>query len=310
MAQELYYTSARKGLKPGTRGFCTVAHTQGMQPGTVRLLERLSAYKTVFGDHRGESVMNPVSVSHHRTVVRHETVSIMSRVGPAGRDHTNRDNKLAHHILLSKQERAPGGPAWLAQQGVFAEEWLGEPRFIPEPLELPVGDIQPGVAETWGRVTGDPGWAGVLSNSFETNPNRPAYLVFEPGMDMLTLLAEAVATLTTAKRWLVTFNTYFTQLPVGMTCSWRCCLPDFPRLRDPRYLSGVLVIDFRKKLGEPPPSHAVKVARGEAEAKAPRRRHPGERRIEAADTGFVAMRNRFRQTLNIRPGPSKERKNS
>lgn len=303
MAQELYYTSALKGLKPGTRGFCTVAHTAGMPPATVRLLESLSSYKTAFAEHGGESALNPVSISHLRAMIGHETVSILSRIGPAGSDHTNRDNKFAHHLLLNKAERPPAGPAWLARQAIFKDEWDAPPKLIDEPVVLPTGDAPAAIAEAWGRLTGDPGWAGVLAHSFEAAPAKPVYVVFAAGCDPLPLLAEAVALLPVAKRWLVTFNTYFTQLPAGMACSWRCCLPTLPQLRDPRLAAGALIVDLTQPLGSPPESHAVKVARGEAQPLAPRSRvvRRGDDGDRPSTTDFVAMDNRFREKLAMRP---------
>ena len=48
MAHELIYTSAERGLRPGTRGYCTVAYTHGMMPQTLQLLEALSAYRSMY----------------------------------------------------------------------------------------------------------------------------------------------------------------------------------------------------------------------------------------------------------------------
>jgi hypothetical protein len=41
MSQELHYTSVPRGLKPGTRGFCTVAVTPQMPGPLVERLENL-----------------------------------------------------------------------------------------------------------------------------------------------------------------------------------------------------------------------------------------------------------------------------
>ncbi len=51
MSQELHYTSVPRGLKPGSRGFCTVGLTPHM-PGTlVDRLEALSGYQPIFSPH-------------------------------------------------------------------------------------------------------------------------------------------------------------------------------------------------------------------------------------------------------------------
>jgi hypothetical protein len=48
MSQELIYTSAPRGLKPGTRGFCTVVSTQQMSQPLAERLESLSGYRHVY----------------------------------------------------------------------------------------------------------------------------------------------------------------------------------------------------------------------------------------------------------------------
>ena len=48
MTQELFYTSAPRGLKPGSRGFCTVMSTAGMAKNLADRLEALSGYRHVY----------------------------------------------------------------------------------------------------------------------------------------------------------------------------------------------------------------------------------------------------------------------
>ncbi|MGV2333984.1 MAG UNVERIFIED_CONTAM: hypothetical protein LVR18_07650 [Planctomycetaceae bacterium] len=45
MIEEILYTSAPKGLKPGSHGFCTVNSTIGMAQTTAERLEALSGYR-------------------------------------------------------------------------------------------------------------------------------------------------------------------------------------------------------------------------------------------------------------------------
>lgn len=45
MLQEIVYTSAPKGLRTGSSGFCTVAATEGMSLRMIQLLESLSSYR-------------------------------------------------------------------------------------------------------------------------------------------------------------------------------------------------------------------------------------------------------------------------
>ena len=104
MAQELIYTSAKRGLRPGTRGFCTVAYTRGMRPESIQLLESLSAYKGLYAAHDPRAMRSPVAFSHYRYKVAARNVSVLSRIGTTGADHTLRTNKVAHHVVLSNRE--------------------------------------------------------------------------------------------------------------------------------------------------------------------------------------------------------------
>ena len=42
--------------------------------------------------------------------------SVLSRVGPAGLDYSDRTNLFAHHVVLDADELPRGGPAWLLRQ--------------------------------------------------------------------------------------------------------------------------------------------------------------------------------------------------
>ena len=94
--------------------------------------------------------------------------------------------------------------------------WQGEPRFLTAGRIPPRGEQPGGIARAWQELTGDAGWAGVLAESFLADPHRPAFLIFEPGMELLPLFAEALALLPAESRWDVDFSTYFTKLPQGL----------------------------------------------------------------------------------------------
>src|SRR5688500_8496997 len=131
MALELVYTSAERGLKPRSHGFCTVAMTRGMAAGLAERLESLSGYRAHFPPTDAEAAENPVHYSDCRFSVGGRTVPVLSRVAFAGFDHTGRSNKIAHHVALGPEELALEGPAWVARQsGFFMESWAGESRLI------------------------------------------------------------------------------------------------------------------------------------------------------------------------------------
>ena len=62
MSQELHYTSVPRGLKPGSRGFCTVGMTPHMPGPLVDRLEALSGYQPFFPPHDPSAALNPVVV--------------------------------------------------------------------------------------------------------------------------------------------------------------------------------------------------------------------------------------------------------
>ena len=64
---------------------------------------------------------------------------------------------------------------------------------------------------------GDAGWAGG-AESFSNDPAKPAYLIYRPGTNVLELFDEALSLLPPEQRWNVTFSTFFTDLPLNLTC--------------------------------------------------------------------------------------------
>ncbi len=84
--EELVYTSAPRGLQPGSSGFCTVEMTAGMSPDIMDSLESLSAY-----DNDPAKVTNWM---HIRLQTVHGTRHVLSRVGPVEGEFSGRTNKL------------------------------------------------------------------------------------------------------------------------------------------------------------------------------------------------------------------------
>lgn len=245
MSLELLYTSSPKGLQTGSRGFCTVACTQGMPTPLIEKVESLSGYRPLFPPSDAKALQNPIAWSHVRLLLGGKSYSVLSRVCFAGLDYTDRTNKFAHHVLLEAHELPAGGPAWLLRQPAFLESrWDGQVRWIPSGRAVPRGDQPPAVCKEWQRLTGDAGWAGAVAESFLKNPDRPVYFLFEPGMDLLPLVAEALALLPPDQRWNVGFSTYMTGLPTGMTCPWRGVPRASEDAATARRLPGALVIDL------------------------------------------------------------------
>lgn len=254
MALELVYTSAPKGLKAGSSGYCTVACTASMPPSQVDLLESFSGYKALFDGGGQDEGRNPVCFSHYRPRIAGKTLSVLSRVSSYGFDYSGRTNKLAHHVIVDPGEQVVGGPAsLLLKSGFMVTQWSGDARLLPNPKNVPNISPPRGPARQWEKVTGDAGWAGVLAQGFTGPESAPVYLIIEPGMDALTLIYEASLILRPELRWQVTFSSYLSTLAANTSCHWRCCLPDSPILAEARRARSGLVIDLRRgrELGIP-----------------------------------------------------------
>lgn len=290
MAQELYYTSAPAGLRPNTRGFCTVAASSALRcaGGLAERVEALSTYRHHFtnqaggaasgsaGEQGGAGGENPVAWAHWLLSLGGKEHHVLSRIADAGLDYTQRTNAFAHHLVLDNSELPPGGPAWLARQpGVMATTWNKQveelaPNAVLARLRTAGGlggvgaSGGAGVCLQWQRWLGDAGWAGFLIDAFIKQPTRPAFLIFGAGQgggaggigdQLLGLLGEAIALLPPAQRWQVTFNTYFTSLPPGTTCLWRCCLAGSPAAASVQHGmggGGALVLDLTDPQRLPP----------------------------------------------------------
>lgn len=242
MSQELLYTSAPRGLKPGSRGFCTVLSTQGMPAPLATAAEALSGYRPVYPSNDERAARNPVVYSHLKMQAAGKSWHVLSRIADYGLDYSQRPNKLAHHVILDNQsERLPGGPAnLLMMSGFMRDEWQGEPKVVALKPVTREPRSHTGVCERWKELTGDAGWAGVLAESFLKDPERLVILLFEPGQEILPLFAEAISLLPIERRWDVTFSTYFTNLATGTTCIWRAMINDSKEARESlRFVSAI-----------------------------------------------------------------------
>ena len=236
MSLELYYASAPRGLKPGSRGFCTVARSDGMQAPVVERLESLSNYEPLFAQGPAAE-QNPVAWSHWRIPVGTRSRSVLSRVAFVQADYTGRPGKFAHHVLLETSEQHPAGPAWVIRQpGVMREAWVEEPRLLQaRAITAPAAQ----------QTDDPPDWSRALADAFLTDAARPAYVIYRPGADLLGGLHDALAMLPPQARWQVTFNTYYTELPAGLACAWRLVVADTPAGRTAARSAGkALVLDL------------------------------------------------------------------
>lgn len=249
MIFELIYTSYPKGLRTGTSGFTSVAHTAGMPSYYIQLCESLSGYEYLFPLGHPLYDRNPVAYSHYRFSVKNKDISILSKIVAFGKDYTGRENKLAHHIVLQDEDRVVCGPARsMMHGGLFVKDWSKDPCLLPaERIRLPNDIPESYHAKHWQEIYGDAGGAGILAQSAIENLNIPSFIVFKPGMMILPLMAESLALIPPEKRWRVTFNTYFSVKPIDSDCHWRCCVADSNCLLTHEKYPTALLIDLTQK---------------------------------------------------------------
>ena len=254
---ELIYTSVPQGLKENSSGFCSVAWTAGMPANLIPPLEQLSAYRALypFGDPKYER--NPVAVAYQRIRYGGSTLSVLSRIAAAGLDYSGRNNKIAHQILLEKEELAAPNfsPVALCRKShTFVTEWNRPPEELsPRRIVAPRELLRP--ANHWARYAGRPEWAGFIAEQFLRNPSKAVYVEYPEGVpasDLLLLIAETVSLLTPEQEADFSFNTYFTSLPNGGTCFLRFCPENSPAIRSAERIASNPIIRLLKKNELPP----------------------------------------------------------
>ncbi len=263
MAFELIYTSNPTGIRAGSSGFCTVAHTNSMPKPLITILEGLSGYNPLYPHYDPQAWNNPVSYAH---CIR-DNYHILSRVCFNGTDYTQRSNKLASHIVIDEMEvcTLQGGPSSVFfVDGIFKDaNWQIKPEIYEKPLILPQMSLKGARCQTWEKVTGDAGWGGVLAENYLSKPDKNTYIVYAPEqhIEILKLIHEALALLPEAVRWNVSFNTYCTNIPAGITYLWRCCLVGSDMIAKARHLGTDVIIDISQPLPRATGNELVAFAR-------------------------------------------------
>lgn len=261
MNAELLYTSAPQGLKQGSRGFCTVLSTVGMPLNIATKLESLSGYRHLYPSGTPDATKNPVSYSHLKLSVGGRMISVISRISDYGLDYSQRTNKLAHHIVVDAPLPNCGPAALLADPSIMRTQWDGNCVNVPTPPALSATALEPGPCNTWGAITGDAGWGGVLANAWLNPSSKPIFVVFseDQSVQVLSLIEEAIALLPPAKRWQATFGTYVTNLPPDVECKVRCVVAGSEEAR--MASARGVVINLTQAIEPAPQSEAVLAAR-------------------------------------------------
>ena len=291
MALELVYTSAMHGLRPGTSGFCTVAMSRGMPPALVPVLESLSGYRQADSGH-GTDVL-----AFWRIEMPGGVAHVLSAVGPAPPDHTQRTNKIAAYLVLRPDELSPAGPAWLlGRPGLLRRAWSGPASWLEDQVAVPRSDSSgPRVCSAWKRAAGDAGWAGTVASAFLREQSRPIHVVLPPTVAALELADEVICLLPPWARWRATFSTHFLRPVAGVPCALRFCVEGTEAAESARR-SKVMLVDLVRGVGPAPDGRHARMARsGIDEQEGATARSAGERRAvgsPGAHKAPAAARNR------------------
>lgn len=199
MPLQLIFTSAPRGLIAGRSGFCTVARHATL---SERLTQQLEALGTPHDAAEGETF------TFRRLEAGSQTWYVLSRFVARGLDYSQRDNRLAHHVVFTAEEAAvlPPPAALALRWNDWKETWSEEPTWLKEdsrPLPLASHPVLTPAAG-WREFAGTGAKAAWLVNASGAatvsllNPPNSAQL--------LRLLAESSALLGRAA-WSATFTT-------------------------------------------------------------------------------------------------------
>lgn len=305
MSFEIVYTSVRRGLRTGSKGFCTVAATEGIPRALHEKLESLSGY------NHHEAAAGAVNYSHLIVRIQRKVYHVLSRIADAGKDYSGRTNKIAHHLALTsaETERFADGPAALFEDDDFwYAHWEGGPEeFEPDRFPDTCADSD-GDFDTWEQLFGDAGWAGILGESCSGAPQQVSVIV-PNGNHTQALLTEAMQLVPREKRWKLCFSTYFFRQAPGTQCHWRFVMDGTQEARRLRARTSLSVVDYttsqRQKL---PVSPFVDAARNGTPSAVHKQRPKRKKRNPAEPVAGYRRRSgesvrRRRQEERSRPKP-------
>lgn len=263
MIQELVHTSIPKGLRPGSRGFCTVAMTSGMSVTLSEALESLSGYRFQFDPAGPQLSLNQPTYSLLKLTIGGRRHYVVSRIAPCQADYTNRPNRIAHHLALTDSDLVQDGPtSVLLREDNFLAGWDGEPALLEPRRSLHTEEVEPAPCGTWQTVAGDAAWAGELIRLTRTNGSI-VYVLYPAGCNVLALVNEAMALLPSHERWKYSFHTAFPEEGelACADCVWRF-LAATPKARVRTAAAiNTPVIDLTQRLRSPQPSDEADAAR-------------------------------------------------
>lgn len=199
MPLQLIFTSAPRGLVAGRSGFCTVARHASL---SERLTQQLEALGTPHDAAEGETF------TFRRLEAGSQTWYVLSRFVARGLDYSQRDNRLAHHVVFTAEEAAvlPPPAAVALRWNDWKDTWREEPTWLKEdtrPLPLASHPVLTPAAG-WREFAGTGAKAAWLVNA--SGAASVSLLNPPSSAQLLRLLAESSALLGRAA-WSATFTT-------------------------------------------------------------------------------------------------------
>lgn len=251
---ELCYTSAPKGIRPGSSGYTTVAHTKDVPATLLQRLEGLSTFDHV-DKNAAAFANNPVNHAHVTFGSGQQRLHVVSRIAACPPDHSGRTNYLAHHVVVSEPETrglAAGPAAFAAANGLYLTAWSGEPRLLP-PRQPPVpADRGRADGAAWSAAGLDPKWPEYLADRLQQR-GKPVYVVYPARSDAIALVADVVAAVPADQRWGVTFATHATTgFPgLGVDCQLRFVVAGTPYAAEVKAKYKLDCIDLTTRAAAP-----------------------------------------------------------
>ena len=203
MAYQLIFTSSPVSLTTGRTGFSTVARTSEMPEKLAAAVERCSVYEAARGGVYSHRILSVGSQKWH----------LLSKIKDAGVDYTNRNNFLAHHLILSPEEavRLNSNPAEILL-------FWGEPRYIEPPKGLSeIGEKAELPAREWEKIFSDAGKAALLGASAVKIKAE-----ISSAETLLRLYAESLRLfINPGQSWDISFTTHFNASENPRDFIWR-----------------------------------------------------------------------------------------
>jgi len=199
MPLQLIFTSSPRGLVAGRSGYCTVARHRSIPDRLAQILESV-----------GTPHQNPQGATYTFRIIEASNANwfVLSRFVARGLDYSQRDNRLAHHLIFSAEEAAvlPPPAAIAFRWNGWLTEWTKEPTWLTEDTRPLVLDNAPALrpASVWREFSGTGAKASWLVN--EVGPATLCLTQPPEEKILLRLLAESAALLDQSA-WYATFTT-------------------------------------------------------------------------------------------------------